>query len=248
MISYNLPVAGQIMMLKERNYFFHIKQLLILLDLNSYLFSLLRVVKTVSQGYLLCQQASLGSRELIAKTTSTRSKIRKQSNTTSKPQNMPRSSIQQPAPSSTMPPTQFGLMGYASIQAHAMAAFQSMPSQTHADTPVITSSGTKISYPSQTPYHIFPPQATNTFMPMLYWPPPNALPPRSYPTTYGYQSFPFPATANSVSIHPQTYNNNHPSCSPFIPKVVEATAKNNNVALEEPDSDSDSSSSSTYPK
>lgn len=161
---------------------------------------------------------------------------------------MPRSSIQQPVPSTTMPPIQFGLMGYASIQANALAGFQSMPSQTHADTPVITSSDTKVSYPNQTPYHMFPPQATNTFMPMLYWPPPNAFPPGSYPAPYGYQSFPFPANANYVSIHPQTYNNNLPSCSPFIPKVVEATAKNNNVALEESDSDSDSSSSSTYPK
>ncbi|KAL9452171.1 hypothetical protein AB3S75_008043 [Citrus x aurantiifolia] len=192
--------------------------------------------------------ASLRSQQLIAKTTSTKSKVMKQSKTTSKPQNMPRSSIQQPAPSTTMPPIQFGLMGYASIQANALAGFQSMPSQTHADTPVITGSDTRVSYPNQTPDHMFPPQATNTFMPMLYWPPPNAFPPGSYPAPYGYQSFPFPANANYISIYPQTYNNNLPSCSPFTPKVVEATAKNNNAALEESDSDSDSSSSSTYPK
>ncbi|KAJ0082362.1 hypothetical protein Patl1_10026 [Pistacia atlantica] len=192
---------------------------------------------------------SSGSQQLTGKTTTTKSKVRKQSNSASKAQNAPRSSMQQSAPPSAVPPAQFGMMGYASIQNHGIAPFQSMPSQTHADTPLVSNqvfpnSATNVSYRNQSPYHIFPPQPANTFMPMMYWPPPSAFPPSPYPTTYGYRSF--PSTANYISIHPQPYNN-HPSSSPFVPKMVEGSAKNN-AALEEPDSDSDNSSSSTEPK
>ncbi|KAL5842513.1 hypothetical protein ACOSQ3_013116 [Xanthoceras sorbifolium] len=193
--------------------------------------------------------ASPSSQQLTERSTSTKSKVRKQSNSTSRPHKLPRSSIQQSTPSSSVPPSQFGLMGYASIQTHALAAFQSMPSQTHSETPlvsnqVITNSGTNVSYHNQTPYHIFPPQPANTFMPMIYWPPPNAFPSCPFPTTYGYQSF--PSAANYISIHPQPYSN-HPSCSPFIPKTVESSGKTN-VALEEADSDSDSSSNCSEQK
>ncbi|KAI9197538.1 hypothetical protein LWI28_000328 [Acer negundo] len=196
---------------------------------------------------------SLGSpsfQQLTEKTALTKSKVRKQANSTTRPHKLPRSSIQQSTPSCSVPPSQFGQMGYASIQTHAMAAaFQSMPSQTHADTSlvsnqVITNTGTNLSYHNQSPYHIFPSQPANTFMPMIYWPPPNAFPPGPFPTAYGYRSF--PSTANYISIHPQPYSY-HPSCSPFIPKTVEGSGKNN-VASEEADSDSDSTSSSSEPK
>ncbi|KAK3188375.1 hypothetical protein Dsin_027936 [Dipteronia sinensis] len=127
--------------------------------------------------------------------------------------------------------------------------FQSMPSRTHADTPlvsnqVITNSGSNVTYRNQSPYHIFPPQPANTFMLMMYWPPPNAFPPGPFPTAYGYQSF--PSTTNYISIHPQPYSY-HPSCSPFILKMVEGSGKNN-VASEEADSYYDGTSSSSEPK
>ncbi|KAK2644484.1 hypothetical protein Ddye_019679 [Dipteronia dyeriana] len=193
-------------------------------------------------------QASPSFQQLTEKTASTKSRVRKQANLTTRPHKLPRSLIQQSTPSRSVLPSQFGQMGYASIQTHAMAAaFQSMPSQTHAEThlvsnQVITNSGSNnFSYHNQSPYHIFPPQPANTYMPMIYWPPPNAFPPGPFPTAYGYRSF--PSTANYISIHPQPYSY-HPSCSPFVPKSVEGSGKNN-VASEEAESDSDCTSSSS---
>lgn len=140
-------------------------------------------------------------------------------------------------------------MGYTSIHNHAMAAFQSMPSQTSPDAPpisnpVVPGTATNVSYHNQTPFHVFPQQPANAFLPMMYWPPPNTFPPGPFPSTYGFQSF--PSAANYISIHQQPYYN-HSSSNPFIPKTVGGT-QNNRETLEEADSDSDSSSSSTDPK
>ena len=141
--------------------------------------------------------------------------------------------------------TQFGLMGYTSIQTHAMAAFQSTPAQAPADTTQVSNTmmkslGNIVSYHNQTPYHLFPTQPANNFMPMVYWPPPNVFPPSPYLTTYDYR--PYPTNPNYISIHPQPCHN-HPSSSCFIPKLIEGNGKDVS-ASSEPDSDSDSSSRS----
>ncbi|GLT68193.1 hypothetical protein SLA2020_404480 [Shorea laevis] len=178
-------------------------------------------------------QASGGSQQSSGKTVSAKARGRKKANSNGKSNNLQRSSsVQQSTPSSSAPPTQFGLMGCTSIHNQPMAAVQPMPSQTSADT-------LEISNPA--PYHVFPQQQANAFLPIMFWPPPNPFPPGPYPSTYG-----FPSTANYISIHQQPYYNN-PSSSPFTPNKVAGTQKNN-VALVEADSDSDSSSSSIDPK
>ncbi|RVW46011.1 hypothetical protein CK203_068565 [Vitis vinifera] len=195
-----------------------------------------------------CDTVSPDSQQSTGKVIPAKSKGKKQTNSTSKPHSLQKPSILQPAPSTSAPVTQFGLMGYTSIHTQAIASFQSMTSHAPADAlqisnPVVSSSGPDVSFHNQTPYPMFPPQPANAFMPMMYWPPPNTFPPCPYPTSYGYQSF--PSTGNYMSVHPQPYYS-QPSCNPFIPKMVEDTRKND-VASEEADSDSDSSSS-TEPK
>lgn len=183
------------------------------------------------------------SQQLTGKVNPSKSKGKKQTNSTSKPHNLHKPSILQSAPSSSTPMTQFGLMGYTSIHTRAIASFQSMTSQTPVDTlqtsnPVLTTSGPDV-FHTRTPYPMFPSQPANAFLPMLYWPPPNTFPPCPYPASYGYQSF--PSAGNYMSMHPQPYYS-QPSCSPFIPKMVEDSRKND-IASEEADSDSDSSAS-----
>ncbi|OMO64850.1 hypothetical protein COLO4_31770 [Corchorus olitorius] len=179
--------------------------------------------------------------KLTGKTPSTKPKGKKRANSSSKSQNSPNASVEQSTPSGSRNATQFGLMGYTSIQTHAMAAVQSKPLQPPADTaklsnPMVKSVGNNVSYHGQPQYHLFPPQPANAFMPMVYWPPPpNVFPPGPYPTTYGYRSF--PTNSNYMSIHPQPYYN-HYSSSSFITKVIEGNGKDVSA-----DSDSDSSSS-----
>ncbi|OMO76805.1 hypothetical protein CCACVL1_15411 [Corchorus capsularis] len=181
--------------------------------------------------------------KLRGKTPSTKSKGKKRTNFSTKSQNSPNASVEQSTPSGSRNATQFGLMGYTSIQTHAMAAVQSKkPLQTPADTAKLSNAMVKsvgnnnVSYHGQLQYHLFPPQPANAFMPMVYWPPPpNVFPPGPYPTTYGYRSF--PTNSNYMSIHPQPYYN-HYSSSSFITKVIEGNGKDVSA-----DSDSDSSSS-----
>ncbi|KAJ6401923.1 hypothetical protein OIU84_014076 [Salix udensis] len=194
-----------------------------------------------------CDIASLGSKKLTVKTTSTKSKGKKQSNSSSKPPDLPGSSIPESAPSSSAPPTPFGHMGYSLMQAHAMAAFQSIPYQAPPENPSVPGqviNSPNVSYHNQTPYHMFPPHAANSFMPMIYWSAPNAFPSSPYASAYGYR--PFPSTANYISIHHQPYHS-HPSLCSLIPKVPEKNEKNE-VTLKESDTGSDSSSSSTETK
>ncbi|GMI93306.1 hypothetical protein HRI_002999900 [Hibiscus trionum] len=193
-------------------------------------------------------QTSPSSKPLILKTTSTKPKGRRQTNYNSKSHNLQKAAAyQQSVPSSSTHPTQFGLMGYTSIQTHAMAAFQTTPSQAPANTSRVSNTTTKslgnnISYHNQTPCHLFTPQPANSFMPpMVFWPPPNVFPSGPYPTAYGYQSF--PTNANYFSIHPRPYYN-HPSSNCFTPKTIEGSRKNVSASSERY-SDSDSSSSST---
>ncbi|KAK9268114.1 hypothetical protein L1049_010554 [Liquidambar formosana] len=113
-------------------------------------------------------QATPNSLQLTGKTSSTKLKGKKQTHSASKPHNMQRSPVVQSAPPSSAPPTQFGLMGYTSIQTHAMAAFKSMPTQTPTDTPpisnpAITTSSPNASYHNQTPYPMLPPAASKCF-------------------------------------------------------------------------------------
>lgn len=184
---------------------------------------------------------------MTEKTPATKSKLKKQVNGASRPNKQQKSSVQQSVPSSSLSPTHFGPVEYTSIQTHAMAAFQSTPSQNPADMLLvsnqsITNPGANVSYHNQTPFYMFPPQPSNTFMPMIYWPPPNAFPlSPPFPATYGYSSFPCPASY--VSVLPQTYSIRHPASSPCVPKIVEDSRKNDVVS-----EDSDSTSSSSEPK
>ncbi|XP_042479317.1 uncharacterized protein LOC122060186 [Macadamia integrifolia] len=190
--------------------------------------------------------ASPISQQFVGKSVSTKPTSKKQTASISKARRFLRSSALPPDPSSPIPPTTFGLMGYTSIQTHAMAAFTSMPSHTPRDTPpisnpVISSSSPNVSYhAAQTPtqYSMFPPHPANGFMPITYWPHMNAFPSCPYPSAYGYRSYP---PTNYISLHPPPYYG-HPTCSPFGSKVVEGTEKND-AAMEGSDSDSDSSSS-----
>ncbi|KAM1033507.1 hypothetical protein FF1_036992 [Malus domestica] len=189
-------------------------------------------------------QASPSSQQFCGKSGSTKTKAKKQTHPNSKP-NIQRSSFPQTALLSSAPPTQFGGHQTSILHAQAMATFLSQTPLDAQPIPnsAIANAGTSISYSGQTPYHIFPPQPANTFMPMVYWPPPNTFSPRPYQSTYGYQSF--PSTGNYF-VHPQPYYN-HPACSPLIPKMVEAAGKNG-VASAEADSGYDCSLSSTEPK
>lgn len=126
--------------------------------------------------FLHTQQVSPDSQQSTGKVIPAKSKGKKQTNSTSKPHSLQKPSILQPAPSTSAPVTQFGLMGYTSIHTQAIASFQSMTSHAPADAlqisnPVVSSSGPDVSFHNQTPYPMFPPQPANAFMPMMYWPP-----------------------------------------------------------------------------
>lgn len=178
---------------------------------------------------LLFQQASPGSQQFCGKSSSTKTKGKKQTHSNSKPNNIQKTSFPQSTFSSSAP--QFGLMNQTSIRPLAAPPISNS---------VITNAGTNISYQNQTPYHIFPPQPSNTFVPMVFWPPPNTFSPGvPYQSTYGYRSYP---SAGNYFIHPQPYYT-HPSCSPLIPKAVEGAGKNGMVSEEAADSDYCSSSS-----
>ncbi|KAM1005156.1 hypothetical protein ACFX2C_005271 [Malus domestica] len=192
-------------------------------------------------------QASPSSQQFGGKSCSTKTKAKKPPHSNSKPRNIQISPFPRTTLLSSAPSTQFGLVGHQTSILHTQA-MATLSSHTPLDAQpisnaVIANAGTNISYSSQTPYHIFPPQPANTFVPMVYWPPPNTFSPGPYQSTYGYQSF--PSTGNYF-IHPQPYHNN-PSCSPLNPKMVEAAGKNG-AASEEADSGYNCSSSSIEPK
>ncbi|CAL5345700.1 unnamed protein product [Camellia sinensis] len=177
-------------------------------------------------------EACSNPHQLTGKRIPAKSKGKKHTNPVIKPHNSQKPSIQQSNPSSSAFTTQFGLMGYTSIQTHATVS-----------NPVVSNTGHHcISYRNQTSYPMFPPpHPANSFVPMLYWPPANAFPPCPYPSSsYGYQSF--PSTGNYTPVHPQPYYSHT-----LIPKVSEVR-ETNDGALKKSDSDSVSSSSGTEPK
>ncbi|XP_058094284.1 uncharacterized protein LOC131240178 isoform X2 [Magnolia sinica] len=163
----------------------------------------------------------------------------------SKTQNSQKPAIPPSLSSASIPPTQFGLMGYNSIHTQAMSAFHSMQSHTLTNASPMSNTSNSGPNPSSTshmgpappPYPMFPPYPMNTFMPLSFWHNTNAYPPCPFPTSYGYRPFP-PMNYISQQSHPYY---------PTLPKVVENTRKKD-TASEEADSDSDSSSSSTEQK
>lgn len=177
----------------------------------------------------------------------TKSKAKKHTGSISKSHNTHKASILQSPPSSSeSPTTQFGLLGYTSIQTHAMKGFQSMLSQIASESPLISnpligSNGPTIPYCNQSSYPIMQSQQTNSFVPMMYFPTPNGFPPCPYPA-FSY----FPSAGNYIPIHPQPYYS-HTLFNPLIPNMVQGTGKNSAVS-DESDSDSNSSSSDTEAK
>ncbi|CAJ1941338.1 unnamed protein product [Sphenostylis stenocarpa] len=170
---------------------------------------------------------------LIKRTHPAKSKGKKHPNAIIKSHNTQKTPSQQAAPTSSAA-TQFGLAGYPSAYTYAMAAFHSMPSQvssqdsSHIPNPALANSITNASCN----HRMLPPQPASTFVPVMYWPPPNAFLPGPYPSTYGYHSF--PSATNYMSIQTQPYFNH--------PKLLEGSGKND-LASDETDSDTDSSSS-----
>ncbi|XP_042521167.1 uncharacterized protein LOC122094430 [Macadamia integrifolia] len=195
--------------------------------------------------------SSLNSQQSAGKPVPTKPSSKKQTASVGKSRSSLRSSTLPPVPSSPLSPIPFGLMGYSSLQTHAMAAFTSMPSRALRDTPtsnpMISSSSPKVSYHANhtpTQYPMFPPHPTNPFMPITCWPHMNAVPSCPYPSTYGYRSFP-PST-NYISLHTLPCYG-LPSSIPFGSKVVEGTGKKD-TTMEGAQRDSDSSSSSSKVK
>ncbi|WVZ09948.1 hypothetical protein V8G54_014478 [Vigna mungo] len=178
---------------------------------------------------IACDNGTPEPHKLTKKTLPAKSKGKKHPNAIIK-QKTP---SQQEAPTSSAA-TEFGLTGYSSAYTYAMAAFHSMPSQvssqdiSHILNPVLANSITNVSGN----HGMLPPQPASSFVPVMYWPPPNVFLPGPYTSAYGYHSF--PAAANYLSIQTQPYFN--PS------KSLEDSGKNDLVS-HETNSDPDSSTS-----
>ncbi|RZC80413.1 hypothetical protein C5167_042994 [Papaver somniferum] len=172
----------------------------------------------------------------------TKSSAKKQAGLTSKSQNTPRALSIPSVPSSSVP-SQFGLMGYTTLQNHALASFQGIPSHTQTDTPPISNvqiagSGPNISYhtgQTPSPFPIIPGHPSNSFMPMMYWPHLNAFQSCPFPSSYGYRSFPH--SSNYMTLPQPFYGH------PFMTHTLERTEKKDSALLVETKSNSDSSSS-----
>ncbi|KAL5182406.1 hypothetical protein HKD37_17G046546 [Glycine soja] len=178
-----------------------------------------------------CDNGTHEPHNLTKKTPPAKSKGRKHTNAVIKSHNSQKTPSQHATPTSSAA-TQFGLSGYSSAYTYAMAAFHSMPSQISSqDTPHMPNPAFS---PSNANHRMLPPppQPASTFVPVMYWPPPNAFLPGPYPSTYGYHSF--PSAANYMSFQTQPYYNN--------PKLLEGSGKKD-LASDETESDTDSSSS-----
>ncbi|RDX81389.1 hypothetical protein CR513_37940, partial [Mucuna pruriens] len=182
---------------------------------------------------IACDNGTHEPHNLTKKTPPAKSKGRKQANAIIKSHNSQKTPSQQATPTSSAA-TQFGLTGYSSAYTYAMAAFHSMPSQKSSqDTSHIPNQGLATCSANVSGNHpMLLPQPASTFVPVMYWPPPNAFLHGPYPSTYGYQSF--PSAANYMSFQTRPYYND--------PKLLESSGKKD-LASDESDSDSDSSSS-----
>ncbi|XP_077243638.1 uncharacterized protein LOC143884123 [Tasmannia lanceolata] len=172
---------------------------------------------------------------------------KKQTPLISKSQNLQKSSRLPSVSSISVPSTQVGLMGYASIHTQPMPGFHPIRSHTLTDISPISNTSIPSGNTNNTshigqsppPYPMFPPYPMNTLMPLSFWHNTNTYPPCPYPTSYGYP--PFHPSMNYISHHSQPHYS-HPSCYPFMPKAVESSRKKQS-ASEVVGSDSDSSSS-----
>ncbi|KAK7363741.1 hypothetical protein VNO77_05895 [Canavalia gladiata] len=194
---------------------------------------------------IACDNGTQEPHNLTKKRVPPKSKGRKNANAIMKSHNnLQKTPSQQPTPINSAA-TQFGLTGYSYAHTYAMTAFHSMPSQISKDTshipnPAIAPSSTYV-LGNHSSYHILPPQPASTFVPVMYWPPPNAFLPGPYPSSYGYQSF--PSSANYMSFQTQPYYN-HPTCSSSLPKLLEGSGKND-LPSDQSDSGSDTDSNSS---
>ncbi|WJX91334.1 hypothetical protein P8452_73125 [Trifolium repens] len=183
-----------------------------------------------------------------------KSKKRMNSNVVIKSDDLQKNPTQQPTPMKmSSAATQFGLTGYSSTPSPTYAMpttlFHSMPSQisqnsSHMPNPALVPYST-----NHSSYQMQPPQPTaaNTFLPVMYWPPPppTAFFPGPYPTTFGYHSL--PSTASYMSFQTRPYYYNHPTCNFSLEKLLDGRGKSE-PASDETESDTDSSGSCTEHK
>jgi hypothetical protein len=176
------------------------------------------------------------------------------SNVVIKSDDLQKNPTQQPTPMKmSSAATQFGLTGYSSTPSPTYAMpttlFHSMPSQisqnsSHMPNPALVPYST-----NHSSYQMQPPQPTaaNTFLPVMYWPPPppTAFFPGPYPTTFGYHSL--PSTASYMSFQTRPYYYNHPTCNFSLEKLLDGRGKNES-ASDETESDTDSSGGCTEHK
>ncbi|GAB4830865.1 hypothetical protein Ancab_004892 [Ancistrocladus abbreviatus] len=193
---------------------------------------------------MTCDITTSGPQKATGKPTSVKPKGKKQINASNK------ADVQKPH-QNPVPPAQFSLMDYTSIQAQAMSTFSPSLSQTPIENPamsnpLIPSSHQNVSHHNhQAPYPVFPHQTANALLPMLYWAPAyNAYPFCQCPPSYSYQSL--TATGNYIPFHPQPYKG-QASLSHLLPKSVQGTERAN-TSLDEADTNSEGHSSSTIPK
>lgn len=183
--------------------------------------------------FVLLKQDTHEPQSLTKRTLPAKSRGRKHDKAIIKSHHNSQKTPSQPSPPISSASTQFGLTGYSSAHTYVMAAFHSVPSQSSQNTSHM---------PNPSSYPMLPPQPSSAFVPVMYWPPPNAFLHGPYPSTYACQSF--PSTANYTSIQTQPYYNNHTSSSSFPKLLLEGNAKND-PASEESENDSNSSSSAT---
>ncbi|MCD7451040.1 hypothetical protein HAX54_009405 [Datura stramonium] len=139
---------------------------------------------------------------------------------------------------SAPPPKPFGLMGYTSSPSQMTIPIMSYQAPEDTREPVMANTASIIHYHNQCSYPVIPIYPTNSVMPFVYWPQPNAFTPFPYPSSYRY-------IAPGSCIPVQTYSSyySHMCHNPLIPETL-GTEKQNG-ASNEAKRESNSSSSST---
>ncbi|KAL3519469.1 hypothetical protein ACH5RR_017618 [Cinchona calisaya] len=176
---------------------------------------------------------------LSMKTISTKLKCKRNTDSNSKG-TKDKTSIVQPAPSSSGISSRFALKGFASMQNQAITTAQSITSQPPADlfslaNPLMVSTNPNFPHYDHSSYPLFPPHPANSFVPMMYWHPSTMFLHCPHPS--------YPIAGNYTSIYPHPYYGTPNQ----VPKPSKDSWKNH-AAYENAKCNSNSSSSSTEPK